>query len=164
MTQQRCWTSWTGRKAGRTAYRILMILTDVNVLLYAFRPQAPDHQLFRSWLDGVINGSEAYGYADAVLSSFLRIATNPVMMTQADVFEDALAFTQVFRGQPHAVRIAPGERHWAMFVELCRASGAKGNLIPDAYLAALAIESGSEWVTTDGDFARFPGLRWRRPF
>jgi predicted nucleic acid-binding protein len=59
--------------------------------------------------------------------------------------------------------ISPGSRHWGIFVDLCRKVGAKGNLIPDAYLAALAIESGSEWITTDRDYARFPGLRWRHP-
>jgi hypothetical protein len=61
------------------------------------------------------------------------------------------------------VTLAPGERHWDIFQRLCREVNAKGNLIPDAYLAALAIESGSEWITTDRDYARFPGLRWRHP-
>jgi uncharacterized protein len=62
------------------------------------------------------------------------------------------------------VLIVPGGRHWAIFTTLCRDAGAQGNLIPDAYLAALAIESGSELITTDRDFGRFPGLRWRPPF
>jgi hypothetical protein len=61
------------------------------------------------------------------------------------------------------VSVAPGRRHWQIFRDLCRASGAKGNLVPDAYLAALAIESGSEWITTDRDYTRFQGLRWRHP-
>jgi len=59
--------------------------------------------------------------------------------------------------------LAPGKRHWAIFTRLCRDVEAKGNLVPDAYLAALAIESGCEWVTTDRDFARSSGLRWRHP-
>ncbi len=58
---------------------------------------------------------------------------------------------------------APGPRHWEIFVRLCRAVRVKGNLVQDAYLAALAIESGSEWITTDRDYSRFPGLRWRHP-
>lgn len=58
----------------------------------------------------------------------------------------------------------PGPRHWKLFTDLCRRAGAKGNLVPDAYLAALAIESGSEWITTDPDYARFPDLRWHHPF
>lgn len=59
--------------------------------------------------------------------------------------------------------MSPGERHWEIFTRLCRSARARGNLVPDAYLAALAIESGTEWITTDRDYARFPGLRWRHP-
>ncbi|MFI5265845.1 MAG: PIN domain-containing protein, partial [Chloroflexota bacterium] len=59
--------------------------------------------------------------------------------------------------------LAPGPRHWDIFTSLCTRAGATGNLVPDAYLAALAIESGSEWITTDRGFARYPGLRWRHP-
>jgi hypothetical protein len=76
---------------------------------------------------------------------------------------DALAFCKEVRDQPHCVHISPGPRHWEIFTGLCRESGVKGNLVPDAYLAALAIESGSEWITTDRDYSRFPKLRWRLP-
>ena len=75
----------------------------------------------------------------------------------------ALAFAQAIRGQPNAVAITPGQRHWGIFKSLCEATGAKGNLVPDACLAALAIESGSEWISTDRDYSRFPGLKWRHP-
>jgi predicted nucleic acid-binding protein len=75
----------------------------------------------------------------------------------------ALDFCRIVRGQPNAVPVAPGPRHWTVFDGLCREARVKGNLVADAYLAALAIESGCEWVTTDGGFARFPGLKWRRP-
>ena len=75
----------------------------------------------------------------------------------------ALGFVHAFRTQPNAVMIFPGLRHWGIFQRLCREAGAKGNLVPDAWLAALAIESGCEFVTTDRDFARFPELRWRHP-
>ena len=57
----------------------------------------------------------------------------------------------------------PAARHWAIYEQLCVAAGAKGNLVSDAFIAALAIESGCELITTDRDFARFPGLRWRHP-
>jgi predicted nucleic acid-binding protein len=70
----------------------------------------------------------------------------------------------VVRSGGGAVRVEPGPRHWDIFARLCTQNRARGNLVPDAYLAALAIESGSEWITTDGDYARFPGLNWRRPF
>ncbi len=75
----------------------------------------------------------------------------------------ALDFVHELRGRPNRVEVRPGRRHWELFVALCQQVGAKGNLIADAYLAALALESGSEWVTTDRDYARFPGLRWRHP-
>lgn len=77
--------------------------------------------------------------------------------------ERALAFATALRSQPNAVPVTPGARHWEIFESLCMAVGAKGDLVPDAYLAALAIESGSEWITPDRDFSRFPGLRWRHP-
>jgi toxin-antitoxin system PIN domain toxin len=76
----------------------------------------------------------------------------------------ALTFVRAIRDAPNAVAIEPGPRHWDLFERLCVQGGAKGNLVADAYLAALAIESGCEWITTDRDFARFPGLRWRHPF
>ena len=141
-----------------------MILFDVNILVYAHRADAPNHVAYRQWLEGVINSDQAYGMADIVLSGFLRIVTHPRVFNPPSELETALAFVQEIRNQPNCIIIAPGARHWGIFTRLCQVSGAKGNLIPDAYLAALAIESGSEWMTTDGDFARFPGLKWRRPF
>lgn len=85
------------------------------------------------------------------------------MLSPPDRIEAALEFCDALRSQPNAVSIAPGSRHWEIFTRLCREANVKGNLVPDAYLAALAIESGSEWVTTDRDYARFAGLRWRHP-
>lgn len=75
----------------------------------------------------------------------------------------ALEFVDRLREQPNTVLVAPAARHWDIFSRLCHATSAKGNLVADAYLAALAIETGSEWITTDRDYARFPGLRWRHP-
>jgi toxin-antitoxin system PIN domain toxin len=141
-----------------------MILPDVNILVYAHSERAVDHHRFKDWVEGLIQGNEAYGISDLVLSGFLRIVTNPRIFTPPSAISDALAFADRIRNQPHCVVVAPGQRHWDLFTGLCRTAGARGNLIPDAYLAALAIESGSEWITTDGDYARFPGLRWRYPF
>lgn len=138
-----------------------MLLPDVNVLVYAFRQDTDAHDRHAAWLDGVVNGDEAYGLADLVLSSFLRIVTHRKIFTVPSEPAKAIAFAEQIRNRPHCARIAPGPRHWAIFTRLCRDADARGNLIPDAYLAALAIESGSEWVTADRDFARFPGLRYR---
>jgi toxin-antitoxin system PIN domain toxin len=141
-----------------------LILPDVNVLVYAHNASAIDHLRYKEWLDGIIAGNEAYGISDLVLSGFLRVVTNPRVFTPPSPLNDAIAFAERVRGQAHAVPVTPGLRHWDIFTRLCHTAGARGNLVPDAYLAALAIESGSEWITTDGDYARFPGLRWRRPF
>jgi toxin-antitoxin system PIN domain toxin len=75
----------------------------------------------------------------------------------------AFTFAQAIRSQPNAVPVSPGPRHWDIFKRLCEVASVKGNLVPDAYLAALAIESGCEWITTDRDYSRFPGLKWRHP-
>lgn len=141
-----------------------MLLPDVNVLVYAYREDAPDHQRFKGWLEDLVNSDEAYGVSDLALSGFLRIVTHPRVFNPPSPLSDALAFVEDLRSQPNCVVIAPGARHWDIFARLCHASGVRGNLVPDACLAALAIESGSEWITTDGDYGRFPGLRWRHPF
>jgi hypothetical protein len=141
-----------------------LILPDVNVLLYAFRKDSGDHARYREWLDGVVNGNEAYGMSPQVLCSVARIATHPRVYVSPSRLEDAMAFARVLLEQPHCTVVQPGARHFTIFEELCRKASAHGNLVQDAWLAALAVESGCEWVTTEGDFARFPGLRWRRPF
>jgi toxin-antitoxin system PIN domain toxin len=98
-----------------------------------------------------------------VLSGCVRVATHPRIFSPPAPVDQALAFATALRAQPNAVVLNPGGRHWEIFERLCLAAGAKGNLVADAYLAALAIETGSEWITTDHDFSRFPGLRWRHP-
>lgn len=140
-----------------------MFLIDVNVLVYAHRADSPRHQQYRDWLSAVINSDAAYGISDLVLSGFLRVVTHPRVFRDPSPLETALAFATEVRDRPNCVSVSPGERHWEIFATLCHTVGARGSLIPDAYLAALAIESGTEWVTTDRDYARFPGLRWRHP-
>ena len=140
-----------------------MILPDVNVLVYAFRVESSDHQRYRGWLQGLVNGEEAYALANMVLSSFIRVVTNRRIFRPPSPLELGLEFAERLLMPPHCVAVHPGARHWAIFTRLCRQSGATGNLVPDAFLAALAIEAGCELVTADGDFARFRGLRWRHP-
>jgi toxin-antitoxin system PIN domain toxin len=141
-----------------------VVLIDVNVLVYAHREDATDHPRYRQWLTDLINGDTAYGLADLVLSGFVRVVTHPRVFRVPTPLDQSLAFVSEIRDRPHRVAIAPGERHWDIFTGLCRAGSARGNLVADAYLAALAIESGAEWITTDRDYARFPDLRWRHPF
>jgi toxin-antitoxin system PIN domain toxin len=140
-----------------------MQLVDVSLLVYAYREDAPGHEAYRTWVEGLLDSDRAYGISDLVLSGFLRIVTHPRVFNPPSPLRHAMGFVAQVRDQPHRVRVAPGPRHWGIFARLCEESGARGNLVPDAYLAALAIESGSEWITTDRDYARFPGLRWRHP-
>ena len=140
-----------------------MILPDVNVLVYAHREDALDHARYARWLEDVATGDAAFGLSDLVLSGFIRVVTHPRIFTPPTPLADALAFVEGLRERPTCVSVDPGPRHWQLFASLCHRVGAKGNIVPDAYFAALAIESGSEWLTTDRGFARFPGLRWRHP-
>ena len=140
-----------------------MILPDVNVLLYAFRGDSSDHPAYRGWLESVMNGEMAYGMSPQVLAGVLRVATHPRIFRQPSRLSDVIAFTTVLLNQPHCQIVQPGARHWSIFQDLCQRANVTGNLVQDAWFAALAIESGCEWITADRDFARFEGLCWRPP-
>lgn len=141
-----------------------MILPDVNVLIYAFRPDSDGHDRYRAWLESVVNSPAAYGMSPQVLSAVVRIATNPRIYNHPSTLESVLDFAGVLLSQPNCSVIHPGPRHWEIFSAVALQCRAAGNLVQDAWFAALAIESGSEWITTDHDYARFQGLRWRAPF
>ena len=112
----------------------------------------------------MVNGREAYGISPQTLCSLVRISTHPRIYARPSRLDEALAFAQALIEQPIATVVVPGERHWTIFDALCREAAAAGNLVQDAWFAALAIEAGCEWVTTDRDYARFKGLRWRTPW
>ena len=118
-----------------------MLCADVNVLVYAHRPESPRHDDYRAWLEQARRGVEPLGLPAVVLSGFVRVVIRP-----GDV-----------------VWIPPGERHWQIFTDICRQLDARGNAVPDAFLAAIAIEQGATWVSADRGFAGFPGLRWVHP-
>lgn len=140
-----------------------MILPDVNVLIYAHREDSKRHADFRAWLEGVWASPASYAVSDIVLSGCLRVLTHPRVFDPPTPLDVAARFVDQVRSHDNAVVVHPGPRHWPLFQSLCLRSGARGNLVPDAYLAALAIESGSTLVTTDRDFARFEELDWRHP-
>lgn len=141
-----------------------MILPDVNVLLYAFRLDSSHHAACHHWLEQLVNAHAAYGVSPQVLSSVVRISTHPRIYAQPSRLEEAIGFCRTLTQGDTCCLIQPGERHWEIFLDLCLKTNARGSLVPDAWFAALAIESGCEWVTTDRDYARFPGLRWSTPF
>jgi toxin-antitoxin system PIN domain toxin len=140
-----------------------VILPDVNVLVHAFRSDSSDHLLCRNWLNQIVNGASRYGMSSQVLSGVIRIATHPKIFSQPSGLAEVMRFCEALISQPHCVPVQPGSQHWSVFSRLCQETGAKGNLVPDAWFAALAIESGCEWVTLDRDYARFRGLNWRAP-
>jgi toxin-antitoxin system PIN domain toxin len=140
-----------------------MLLADVNVFLYAHRPESPRHEEHRAWLRKALSGREPFGVSESVLASFLRIATHHRVYVEPTPLDAALDFCDAVVTAPAAVRVRPGPDHWSLFASLVREAGARGNLVPDAYLAALAVEHGATWITTDRGFARFPQLRWRSP-
>jgi uncharacterized protein len=136
---------------------------DVNVLVHAFRPDTERHEAFRNWLEAQVNGPEAFGVSELVLSGFVRVLTHPSVFDPPSDLCDCLLAAGQIRDHPNCVALRPGPRHWGIFTGLCRSAGAAGNIVPDAYHAALAIEHGCEFMTTDKGFSRFPGLRWRHP-
>jgi len=140
-----------------------VILPDVNVLIAAFRSDHEFHVVCRSWLEHTLRSDNAFGISELALAGFVRVVTNPRAVRDANTLDEALVFAEAVVRPSQAVRVSPGPRHWDIFTRLCRESHVKGDLVTDAYFAALAIEHGCEWITLDGDFARFPGLKWRRP-
>lgn len=139
------------------------MLVDTNVLVYAHNSNAEKHLEYRAWLQDLLSGPEPYAVSDFALNGMVRVVTDRRFFRPPTPVDRALAFADQIRHQQHAHVISPGSRFWSIFADLCRRAGAAGKLVPDAYLAALAIEHGCEFVTADKDFRKFPGLRTRHP-
>jgi uncharacterized protein len=140
-----------------------MHLYDVNLIIAAHNAGLPNHLAVRRWFEQEINGVAPFGMSELVLSAYLRIVTNPKAFSPAVPIDVALANAQALIERPNCMLIRPGPQHFGIFTRLCREVKAKGNLISDAYLAALAIENGCRWYTFDRDFARFQRLDWAEP-
>ncbi len=140
-----------------------MQLADVDVLINAFRVDAPQHDAYRSWLEELIASGQRYAVSELVLSAVVRITTDRRIYGHPETPDSAFAYTEFLLAQPNCVVVRPGAQHWQIFSRLCVEAGVRGGLVSDAYHAALAIEHGCEWITADKHFARFPGLRWRHP-
>ncbi|MGH3740879.1 MAG: type II toxin-antitoxin system VapC family toxin [Micromonosporaceae bacterium] len=140
-----------------------MILLDVNVLVAAYRADQPHYKIARPWFDELTNSDEPFGVPDEVWASFVRITTNRRIFSVPTPITEAFEFVTAVRGQPNHIAVSPGTRRLQLFERLCDEGEASGDLVPDAYLAALAVEQGATLVSFDRDFARFPGLKWRTP-
>ncbi len=139
-----------------------MTLPDVNVLVYAHKRDSPRHEEYLAYLTSLVE-NEPFALAHIILSGFVRVTTSPKIMKPPSTLTEALAFSEGLRERKNCTVIAPGSSHWVIFTDLCKQTNARGNDVTDAYLAALTIEHGCEFVTADKGFARFPGLRWRHP-
>ncbi len=141
-----------------------MILPDVNILIYAFHEAAPKHRLYSDWLDSVRQSGDDLLLPAAVLTGFLRIVTNPRVIAAPPSAAQAMTFvTALIRGV--GVRQVFDESAvWQSFSGLIDGDPQiRGNLVPDAYLAAVAISHGALLASNDRGFARFLGLRWFDP-
>jgi toxin-antitoxin system PIN domain toxin len=140
-----------------------MILPDVNLLVYAYNSDAPSHREARSWWEGLLNGEEPVALPWAVVCGFVRLMTHPAVLVRPMRPEKAIGHVREWLEAPTVETLNPGSRHLEILETLFRALGVAGNLTTDAHLAALAIEYQCELHSNDGDFGRFPGLRWRNP-
>jgi len=137
-----------------------MLLPDVNVLLAAFRPDHAHHRLARRFLEEARTGTAAIGLSDVALAGVVRLATNARVFVHPDPVDAVLDYVDVLV-EPPAQLLQAGANHWTRFAELCRHLQLRANLVPDAYLAALALEQSAELITFDRGFGRYPRLRWR---
>lgn len=141
-----------------------MLLLDVNVCVHGVRPDtAQNGAQIRAWLEDALNGQERVGVSDVVLASLIRLVTNPRMVSDPLTPADALVAANALRGAPASIWVSPTSRHWDIFAKLVSVHRLRVNDIPDAWLAALALDHGATLVTLDSGFARFDGLRTLNP-
>lgn len=140
-----------------------MILVDANLLLYAANQAAPEHERAREWLDAQLNGTVAVGLPWPSLLAFVRLATNPVVVRHPVTAAGAWRVVEEWLACEPAWVPSPGSAHQGLVGDFLKAPWMTSRLVPDAHLAALAIEHGLVLQSTDGDFARFPGLKWENP-
>lgn len=140
-----------------------MKLLDVNVLVYAHNRATPEHERVREWFAALMSGTETVAFAWHTLLGFVRLTTRTVIMEPPLSHSQALGYVQRWLSQPCATTVHPTRRHVSVLGDMLAAVGTAGDRVPDAHLAALAIEHGAVLCSRDEDFARFPGLAWSDP-
>ena len=140
-----------------------MILPDINLLVYAYNSDAPDHQHAKAWWEATLSDSRPVGLPWAVMLGFLRLMTSRSVLIAPLAPREALRHIGSWLERPQVQILQPGPRHLELLDGLMQDAGASGSLTTDVHLAALAIEHQAELHTNDGDFSRFPGLRWTNP-
>jgi toxin-antitoxin system PIN domain toxin len=140
-----------------------MILVDANILLYAEDENNPLNQKAREWWDAQLSGSAPVCLCWETIGAFIRIATNRRVFETPLTVDESVSRVESWLAQPCMRIIQPTENHWSVLQKMLREGQAVANLVPDAHLAALSIEHGCRLFSTDSDFSRFPGLRWKNP-
>jgi toxin-antitoxin system PIN domain toxin len=136
-----------------------VILLDANLLLYAYDVASPHYERARAWLLDSLEGHDPIGVAPSTIVTFVRLATNSRVFPTPLTTDLAVAAIDAFLDADTATIVLPGERHYAILRDVLLASRATGNLLPDAALAALAIEHHATIATNDHDFDRFRAVR-----
>ena len=140
-----------------------MILPDINLLLHAYNTESPAHADARAWWEELLNGTRPVGLSWATMLGFIRLSTHRLILTNPMSVSNACGHVRAWLAQPYVSILDPGPRHAEIVFGLLESLGTGGNLTTDAHLAALAIEHQAELHSTDADFGRFPGLRWKDP-
>ena len=140
-----------------------MILPDINVLVHAHNLDSPIHARARAWWDECLAGPVGVGLAWVAILGFVRITTHPRILSKPWRVREPLRRLEAWLALPHVHVAHPSDEHFAGFQDALTRLGTAGNLTTDAHLATLAIERGYVLHTTDADFTRFPGLRWKNP-
>lgn len=140
-----------------------MIIPDINLLLYAVITGFPRHRGAHEWLSAALNGPDRIALTGPSIFGFLRLSTNPRVLTAPLPVDRAIGYLQAWLDRPNVDLLHPGPRHLEIAFELLTAIGTAGNLTTDVQLAAYAIEHDAEICSNDTDFGRFPGVRWVNP-
>jgi hypothetical protein len=139
------------------------MLLDANILVFAVNEAAPEHERARDWLESSLNGNRRVGLPWESLVAFVRLVTNPRVVPRPLSAGDAWGIVESWLAAPVAWIPVPTDRHAAVLGDLVQRYRPAGKMVPDAHLAALAIEHGAEIVSADTDFARFTEIRWSNP-
>jgi toxin-antitoxin system PIN domain toxin len=140
-----------------------VIVPDVNLLLYAVVTAFPQHEAARAWWQETINSTAEVGLTSPAIFGFIRIATNPRVLSPPLTVEAATGYVSGWLAQPNVSHLVPGPRQIEIAFGLLDGVGTGGNLTTDVQLAALALEYDADMYSNDTDFGRFPGLRWINP-
>lgn len=136
-----------------------MKLLDANILLYAYNSDSPHHEVCRTWLEQVFNGTEPVSLPWQTALAFVRIATNSRVSSRPLTSNQACSIVDRWLERPNVTLVGPTEQYWSVLRELLIEAQVTGPLVTDAALAALALEQGATLCSTDRDFRRFRGLK-----